>query len=165
MIHGDVVDGPGARVWDARSEPEVFAILERAALSAAREIGACDLAGIGLVGPGGSTSYVARHATVELLDELQRTLSEGPVVVSERRRPEVVAVADLLDGSQWSSWDDIGVRAYLGFTLFVGGEVAGVLNLYSFEPEAFTASDVAQGLALAEDVVIAIGAALERDAA
>lgn len=100
--------------------------------------------------PVGTDSLASR------LDELQYRLDEGPCVEATRTPGlGLVASADLAAGAEFPAWGPAaaraGVRSVLAVGLFPGGEIPrlGALNLYSFAPDGFTATDPDIALVLA----------------
>ncbi len=59
--------------------------------------------------------------------------------------------------------DRTGVRAYLGFRLFVEDDSIGMLNLYAYEPDAFDHEDKLDGLVAAAHASVALSATVRHD--
>jgi AmiR/NasT family two-component response regulator len=57
--------------------------------------------------------------------------------------------------------EELGVRSMLCFQLFTDGDSLGALNLYSHRVEGLADDDIAEGLALASHVSVALAAAQE----
>lgn len=95
------------------------------------------------------------EAGIEVVQELQLTLGEGPCVDAWRNM-EPVLEADLADPVQvrWPAFAEagvqVGVRAVFAFPLQLGAVVLGVLALYRDRPAPLGDEELALGLVLAE---------------
>jgi GAF domain-containing protein len=141
--------------------------LERVAAMAVELIGACDVAGVCVLRPGRDDTCAHTHASLQVMDDLQRDLGEGPAM-DGHRTVDVISVGDLTRDAPWPSWgarvaERTGVRAYLGFRLFVDAESLGMLNLYAYEPHAFDHADQLDGLVVAAHAAVALNAAVTQD--
>lgn len=141
--------------------------LDRVAAMAVELIGPCDVAGVCVLRPGRDDTCAHTHASLQTMDDLQHDLDEGPAM-SGHRTVDVISVADLALDAPWPRWgarvaERTGVRAYLGFRLFVDAESLGMLNLYAYEPDAFDHADQLDGLVVAAHAAVALSAAVAQD--
>jgi GAF domain-containing protein len=109
-----------------------------------------------------ATSDAARR-----VDELQYEFDCGPCLDAIREE-EVVHSTDLTQDERWADWgqrtaEETGVRSMLCFRLFTDENTVGALNLYSREPDGFSAEDLDHGLALSAHAAVAVAAAMEID--
>ena len=142
--------------------------LQRIAEMAVDLIDPCDVAGVCVLRPGRNDTCAHSHASVQVMDDLQHDLAEGPAMGADPATTDVVSVGDLTRDAPWPRWASevakrTGVRAYLGFRLFVGDDSMGMLNLYSYEPDAFDHEDQLDGLVAAAHAAIALSATVRND--
>jgi GAF domain-containing protein len=129
-------------------------------------IDGCDAAGVSIVHARKSIdTQAATSALVERGDSLQYELQEGPCLDAIWDQ-ETVFSPHLASDNRWPLWgprvvDELGVRSMLSFQLFTTEDTLGALNMYSKRPDAFTAEDRIEGLALAAQVAVAVAAARE----
>lgn len=133
--------------------------LQQIAEAAVALIEPCDVAGVCVLRSGEDSMCAHTHADLEPLDDLQRELNEGPSV--GLTTTDVVHVPDLTDHSPWSAWgpaaaDRAGTRSYLGYRLFTDASSIGTLNLYSYEPDAFSAQDRLDAMVMAAHAAVAL---------
>lgn len=117
-------------------------------------------------GAGTFTSHAASHPDVELIDELQHKLGEGPLI--ELRHDDVVMSGTVDTDNRWPTWghqvhEQHRIRSAMAFRLFTDGRTLAALTLYSEVPDAFTRDDMVDALALAGQAGITLAAALELD--
>jgi transcriptional regulator with GAF, ATPase, and Fis domain len=141
--------------------------LERVAAMAVELIGPCDVAGVCVLRPGRDDTCAHTHTSLQVMDDLQHHLGEGPAM-SGQLTVDVVSVADLAQDAPWPSWgahvaEQTGVRSYLGFRLFVDADSLGMLNLYAYEPDAFDHADQLDGLVVAAHAAVGLSAAVAQD--
>jgi GAF domain-containing protein len=124
-----------------------------------------DTAGILMIGKGGKFDSLA--GVTELphqLDELQMTFNEGPCVQAALD-DVIVRTDDFRNEDRWPKYSravaEIGVLSGLSFKLYTANRTAGALNLFAFEPNAFTAEDETIGTILAAHAAAAILASRE----
>jgi hypothetical protein len=103
-------------------------------------IPSCVGASITLYIGGDPFTMTATTEDARVLDAAQY-LEDGPCLTAAQQHQEV-SVADVLDEDRWQLFQQasaaVGVRSSLSLTLRdVKGRVAGALNLYAGEPEAF----------------------------
>ncbi len=140
--------------------------MQRAVKIATQIIPGCDEAGVCVVHRG---ERIDTHATssdvLRDVDALQHVLDEGPCLDALRRNHTVVS-ANLSTDERWTTWgpqvvDRIGMLSTVSYRLYVTDKDLGALNLYGKEASAFSDEDIADGLALAAHVGVALAAALE----
>ena len=140
--------------------------LQRIAAMAVELIDACDVAGVCVLRPGRNDTCAHTHASLQVMDDLQHDLAEGPAM-SGPRPPT------------WSRWVTSArtpggrggerggrpdrARADLGFRLFVEDDSIGMLNLYAYEPDAFDHEDKLDGLVAAAHASVALSATVRHD--
>jgi GAF domain-containing protein len=99
------------------------------------------------------------HPIVQVLDDLQTALRQGPCV-ARMREQRVVHIADMSTDARWPDFAacaaQLGVGSMLSLQLFVGNEVVGTLNLYSPNREAFTGDDETLANVFANQAAIAL---------
>lgn len=140
--------------------------LQRIATMAVELIDACDVAGVCVLRTGRNDTCAHTHTSLQVMDDLQHDLAEGPAMGGPST--DVVSVGDLSTDTRWPRWgrevvDRTGVRAYLGFRLFVEDDSIGLLNLYAYEPDAFDSDDKLDGLVAAAHASVALSATVRRD--
>ena len=141
--------------------------LERIAAMAVDLIGPCDIAGVCVLRPGRNDTCAHSHASVQVMDDLQHDLAEGPAMDGPATA-DVISIGDLTTDAPWPRWATevaarTGVRAYLGFRLFVDEDSIGMLNLYAYEPHAFDHDDQLDGLVAAAHASVALSATVQHD--
>lgn len=141
--------------------------LEHIATMAVDLIGPCAVAGVCVLRPGRNDTCAHTHASVQVMDDLQHDLAEGPAMDGPTTA-DVVSVGDLTKDAPWPRWAEevvarTGVRAYLGFRLFVEDDSIGMLNLYAYEPHAFDHEDQLDGLVAAAHASVALSATVRHD--
>lgn len=138
--------------------------MERAVKIATQIIPGCQAAGICVVHRGERIdTHAASDDLVREIDALQHELSEGPCLDALREDHTVVS-DDLATDSRWPQWgprvvQQLGLASSVSYRLYSTDKDLGALNLYGAEVSAFTAEDVADGLALAAHVGVALAAA------
>lgn len=142
--------------------------LERIAAMAVDLIPSCDLAGVCVLRPGRNDTCAHTHTSVQVMDDLQHDLAEGPAMDGPQTA-DVVSIADLTQDAPWPRWAEqavarTGVRSYLGFRLFVEDDDSiGMLNLYAYEPHAFDHEDRLDGLVAAAHASVALSTTVRHD--
>lgn len=140
--------------------------MQRAVEIATQIIPGCDAAGVCVVYRG---ARIDTHATstdaLKEIDALQHDLDEGPCLDALREDHTVVS-DDLAHDERWPTWgpqvvDKLGMRSSVSYRLFVSDKDLGALNLYAQDASGFTSDDIADGLALAAHVGVALAAAQE----
>ena len=142
--------------------------LQHIAAMAVDLIDSCDIAGVCVLRPGRNDTCAHTHASVQVMDDLQHDLAEGPAM-GGASSPDVMSIGDLTGDAPWPRWatevvERTGVRSYLGFRLFVeDDDVIGLLNLYAYEPHAFDHEDQLDGLVAAAHASVALSATVRHD--
>lgn len=140
--------------------------MERAVQIATKIIPGCHAAGICVVHRGQRIdTHAASDDLVRRIDALQHELSEGPCLDALRKNHTVVS-DDLATDARWPSWgpqvvEQVGLSSSVSYRLYSTDKDLGALNLYGTEASAFTSEDIADGLALAAHVAVALAAAQE----
>jgi GAF domain-containing protein len=140
--------------------------MERAVQIATKIIPGCHAAGICVVHRGERIdTHAASDDLVRRIDALQHELSEGPCLDALRKDHTVVS-DDLATDARWPSWgpqvvEQVGLSSSVSYRLYSTDKDLGALNLYGTEASAFTSEDIADGLALAAHVAVALAAAQE----
>jgi GAF domain-containing protein len=136
---------------------DVFAEVTAAAVEL---IDGVDTAGILLITKGGK--FESHAGTSELpheLDELQRTLQEGPCL-DAAIADDVVRTDDFHRESRWPAYSaavrDLGVLSGLSYRLYTNDRTVGALNLFGFQPTRWTDEQQMIGSVLAAQAVAAI---------
>lgn len=141
--------------------------LQHIAAMAADLIESCDVAGVCVLRPRRNDTCAHTHDVVQVMDDLQHDLAEGPAM-GGAPPVDVISVGDLSRDCPWPRWATevvgrTGVRAYLGFRLFVDDDSIGMLNLYAYEPDAFDHEDQLDGLVAAAHASVALSSTLRHD--
>lgn len=94
----------------------------------------------------------------ELIDQVQYETRQGPCLEAIFGEP-VVLVGDLSTTERWPQFASraagLGVRSMMALRLFVEDDVAGALNTYSSEPDAFGDESVRIGQVFAAHAALA----------
>jgi GAF domain-containing protein len=136
--------------------------------TAAKElIDGVDLAGVLLVGKGGSFETLAPTSDLMFkLDELQMRYLEGPCVQAALSEI-VVRTDDFREESKWPNYSpkvvELGVLSGLSFKLYTADRTAGALNLFAYEPRLWDSEAETIGMVLAAHAASAIMASREGD--
>jgi GAF domain-containing protein len=144
----------------AAAPRSVDEVLSDVTAAATELIQGTDSAGVLLVGKGGKfESLAGTNDLPHRLDELQMMFNEGPCV--EAALDElIVRTDDFRAEERWPKYSaaavEIGVMSGLSFKLYTADRTAGALNLFAFEPNAFTAEDETTGVVLAAHAAAAI---------
>jgi GAF domain-containing protein len=120
------------------------ALLRIASISASATAGAAS-AGISRLQPDGRVETVAvSDELATAADKVQYVTAQGPCLEAIRVRTPI-DVRDLGAESRWPQFREgalaLGVRSVASDPLMVGGRVVGSINIYSNEPQAFSADD------------------------
>jgi ANTAR domain-containing protein/GAF domain-containing protein len=141
-------------------KPSLDTILDEVTAAAVDLIPGVDTAGILLLERGGKFSSVA--TTSELphqLDLLQLTFQEGPCVQAALA-DTVVRTDDFREETRWPQYSpavvEIGVLSGLSFKLYTADRTAGALNLFGFQPNAWSSDAETVGSVLAAHAASAI---------
>ena len=129
----------------------------------------CDHASLMLRRGGDFVTAAANDDVARQIDEIERTLGEGPCV--DAIIDEAVYMdADLTDGSPWPrltarAMRETPVRGMAGFRLIVDGQKSGALNLFSDSAGGLTTQSIDEAVLLASFVSVALLATGERQTA
>lgn len=151
-----------ARELQDQHDPD--STIKNAVMLLVQNVDGCDAASISMVhSRRGVETEAASDDTVVIADRLQVELGEGPCLEAIWTE-ETVYVPDLATDPRWSTWgprvaEATGARSALAIRLFTAHNTLGALNLYSVEPDGFSARGRAEGSALAAHIAIAVAAA------
>ena len=163
-LQNDLRDELAAAAREMQEDGSPQEAMQRAVAIATQIIPGCDAAGICVVYRG---DRIDTHATsddsLRQIDALQHELDEGPCLDALREDHTVVS-NDLASDYRWPSWgpqvvERLGLHSSVSYRLFVTDKDLGALNLYGKDASSFTAEDIADGLALAAHVGVALAAA------
>jgi GAF domain-containing protein len=153
-----------ARSIALRSVDEVLTDVTTAAKQL---IDGVDLAGVLLIGTGGS--FETRAPTSDLMfkiDQLQMRFLEGPCVQAALDEI-VVRTDDFHNEPKWPNYSpamvELGVRSGLSFKLYTADRTAGALNLFAFEQRLWDSEAETIGMVLAAHAAAAVLASREGD--
>jgi GAF domain-containing protein len=153
-----------ARSIALRSVDDVLADVTAAAKQL---IDGVDIAGVLLVGTGGS--FETRAPTADLMykiDNLQMRYLEGPCVQAALAEI-VVRTDDFRNETKWPNYSpamvELGVRSGLSFKLYTADRTAGALNLFAFEPRLWDTEAETIGMVLAAHAAAAVLASRQGD--
>lgn len=145
---------------EAESGPALSEVLQ-----ASQEMLGCDVGAVMLVIEGKVVSACVTDEIAERADALQLAVGAGPCLEAIEQG-ETFIIADTTTDPRWAPWcagvAEFGIRSVLSVKLQTEREVLGALNLYSYEPEAFTCDDAALGRVLASHASVAVAAGKER---
>ncbi|MCF6379315.1 GAF and ANTAR domain-containing protein [Nocardioides KLBMP 9356] len=150
------------------SQDDVEATLQSAVHVTQVAIEGCDAAGLSMVKSGKVVkTLAATDDMVRAVDDLQYELEEGPCLDAMWRHV-VVRSRDLGRDERWPTWgprvvEETDARSMLSFRLFTNSNRLGALNLYSTSPDAFDDLALAEGVAIAAQVSMAVAAAQKLD--
>lgn len=131
---------------------------------AVQNVGGCDAASVSIVRARRDVSTPASTDAMAVTgDRLQYETGEGPCL-SAIWEEETVYVPDLAHDPRWLRWgprlaEATGVRSSFSVRLFTIKDTLGALNMYATKPDAFSAEDRADGLAIAAHIAVAVAAA------
>ena len=142
-------------------------VLADVTAAAKQLIDGVDLAGVLLIGTGGS--FETRAPTADLMfkiDDLQMRYLEGPCVQASLAEI-VVRTDDFRNESKWPNFSpamvELGVRSGLSFKLYTADRTAGALNLFAFEPRLWDSEAETIGMVLAAHAAAALLASRQGD--
>jgi GAF domain-containing protein len=146
---------------------KVDEVLEDVTATAKELIPGVDIAGVLLVGKGGSFETLAPTGQLMFhLDELQMRYGEGPCV--EAAVDEVVVrTDDFRNEPRFPNYAPevvkLGVLSALSFKLYTADRTAGALNLFGYQPKLWDSEAETIGMVLAAHAAAAILASREGD--
>jgi GAF domain-containing protein len=140
------------------ADPSMQALLQRIVEAAVLEIDSAEQAGISEITGRHLHTRAATNRLVQMIDEVQHRLEEGPCLTSLRQEI-TVRTDDLRQETRWPRFAaaaaDAGVRSMLSVQLFVQGDNLGALNLYASTPHAFGESQESTAMLVAAHAAIA----------
>ena len=143
----------------------VVETLQQIVALAAETIDGCEAAGVFLAREGAVATAAASSSLSDTLDRLQIEAHEGPCIDASAQGSTIYA-RDLAADNRWLTFGPeavaVGVRCVLSYSLSV--ERLSALNLYAYLPDAFGATDRAQGHLFATLARLALELAEERAA-
>lgn len=152
-------------VQDLLAQDSVQSTLDRICRHATTVVEGCESAGVMML-------HRARHVEtlavtddlVDKSDQLQGELGEGPCFDAIQNAESVYRVADMAgSGPRWPDFGPkaraLGVGSMLGFLLATDDDYLGALNMYSTEPNAFTAQSEHIGWIFASHAAVACSTA------
>jgi GAF domain-containing protein len=157
---GTVFQSLAALLYSGEDYPALYASVCRAAVHL---VDGCTHASLMLRDKGRLITAAATDDTARHIDELERTIGEGPCVDAIEEETAVLD-PDLVNDSAWPRLRDhvvaqTPVRGMAGFRLLVDDRKVGALNLFSDEPHGLTDASIDQAALLAAFTSIALMAA------
>jgi GAF domain-containing protein len=122
-------------------EPQTTAeVLDRLVHAVLRAVPAADFAGVSIADRSGVHTMASTAPVVDVLDQAQYELQEGPCLDAMRTGGSV-AVDDLRSEQRWPHFSpralEQGVLAQMGIEIYHDRSSVGGLNLYACSPHAF----------------------------
>jgi GAF domain-containing protein len=122
-------------------EPQTTAdVLNRLVHVAQTTVPGADFAGVSIAGRSGVQTAASTDPVVELLDQAQYQLQEGPCL-DAMSNGGAVTVKDLITDNRWPRFApravELGIRSQMGIEIFHDQSNVGGLNLYASAPDAF----------------------------
>lgn len=156
-----------ARVAREMSRPVEVELTLEAVMHCARQVFACDAAGILLFKGRQITTAAATEPAVARADDLQTGFREGPCVAPITRHEDFVS-EDLGTDPRWPSWGpraaELGWRSILSIGLAKDDDRPfAALNLYSRQRAFFDVGDFSLGGVFGAHAAIALVTARERE--
>ncbi|MET8763175.1 GAF and ANTAR domain-containing protein [Lentzea sp. NPDC004782] len=142
-----------------QAERDVGATLRAIVQAAIDHIPSAQHAGISLIADGAIRTVEPTGQIVEVIDELQYDLREGPCVdaITEHR---TFRVGDVGTEPRWPAFGPAaarnGIHSLLSYRLFVTNRTLGALNLYSSHVDAFDERTEQDGQLFATHAAIAL---------
>lgn len=135
-------------------------VLEDVTATAQELIPGADTAGVLLLARGGKFESLATTSDMpHRLDELQMQFNEGPCVQAAVD-DLIVRTDDFRHEQRWPKYSaacvERGVLSGLSFKLYTSSRTAGALNLFAYQPNAFTPEDETIGVILAAHAAAAL---------
>ena len=155
----------GEVVRDLNAQRDIPDTLDRLVEIAIELLPMTDHVGVSLVEHRAIRTPAATSERLRELDEAQYDLGQGPCREAIRAQ-STVTVGDLESDPRWPQWGEamvreLGIRSSLSFRLFTDDEDSwGALNLYSYEPHAFSREDIDQGQTVAEMASVVLARAI-----
>lgn len=146
---------------------KVDAVLVDVTAAAKELIAGVDIAGVLLVGKGGTHQTLAPTSDVMFkLDELQMTTGEGPCLQAALDEI-VIRTDDFRDEPRFPNYApkvvELGLLSALSLKLYTADRTAGALNLFGYEPRPWNSEAETIGMVLAAHAASAILASRESE--
>ncbi len=135
--------------------------------SAVDLVDGCDHASLMVRKHGRAVTVAAYDETARLIDEMERTLDQGPCLdAMDEDEPDQHMCTDLTTGRKWPKLAarilaETEVKGMAGFRIRQEGQKVGALNIFSDTPGALTEHSLEQAIMLTAFASVAL-AALER---
>ncbi len=135
--------------------------------SAVELVDGCDHASLMVRKHGRAVTVAAYDETARLIDEMERTLDDGPCLdAMDEDEPDQHMCTDLTTGRKWPKLAarilaETEVKGMAGFRIRQEGQKVGALNIFSDTPGALTEHSLEQAIMLTAFASVAL-AALER---
>jgi len=139
------------------------ATMDAAVQLAAETIPGCDMAGVSIARRDSVDTPSATSEALRRADELQYALGEGPCLDALREQ-EAVHSQDLSSDPRWPRWgpnmvSEVGMYSVMSHRLFVTEDGLGALNFYGATKSAYDSEALAEGVAFAAAVAVALASA------
>ncbi len=148
-----------------RDEPNTASILDVITTAAVAAVPAADYAGITQANGHCVDALAPTHQIVDILDEMQAKLRQGPYLIALREQ-HTVSIPDMGVETRWLPFTaralELGMGSMLSLYLFTCDDTAATLNLYSRDRAAFTEDDVILAGVFATHAGIAVHSAIKR---
>lgn len=142
-----------------QAEPDVGTTLRAIVKAAAEYVPGAEHAGVALVERGRIRTVEPTSQLVEIIDQLQYDLHEGPCVDAITDH-ETFRVGDVGTEPRWPSFGPAaaghGIHSLMSYRLFVTDRTLGALNFYSSRVDAFDDRVEADGRLFAAHAAIAL---------
>ncbi|MBY6537447.1 GAF and ANTAR domain-containing protein [Rhodococcus sp. BP-349] len=162
----DIASALAAFARDLTSHADLDDTLRRVTEAALDLVPGTDAADVVAISGRSFTSHGPTSSLPPRLDAVQIEYGEGPCL-DAATTTAVVRADDLTTETRWPTYSPIavaeGVRSSLSFQLFTHRDTFGALNLFAFEPHAFTDDAIMVGEALATHAAIALTAGRVED--
>jgi len=142
-----------------QAEPDVDTTLRAIVKAAVEYIPGAEHAGISLVERGKIRTVAPTSGIVEIIDQFQYDLREGPCVNAIAEH-QTYRVGNVGQEARWPAFGptaaENGIHSLLSYRLFVTDRTLGALNLYSSRVDAFDERIEEDGLLFATHAAIAL---------
>lgn len=130
---------------------------------AVQTIPGCDVACVSLVSPDEIKTVGASHDVAFTLDDMQYETGQGPCLDAIGKDAMWFRIEDMGRDTTWPAFSarakQEGFNSQLAFTLQIGDNTLGALNLYSRQTAAFAEDDVDNGAIFAAHAAVALSRA------
>lgn len=142
------------------SRETVRSTLDVVSRLAVKTIPGCDVACVSLVSVDEITTVGATDDVAYTLDAIQYETGQGPCLDAIGEDAMWFRIDDMTSDTTWPAFSvrakQEGFNSQLAFTLRIGENTLGALNLYSRETSAFAADDVDNGAIFAAHAAVAL---------